>query len=259
MGCAQCGLEITTGSMVPALGRYCSPCAASQARWVKLRPLSIGLLAVGSLILLFQFDGTPPRGRTTVPLPSSSAVPAGQQAPSLTTTLATPRSDISAGAQHSASEDLASTGLAVTVERLRSARQGPPAPESTPVQETTAPSPPPVSPAVEQPAPTILPSAPLTEQAQAPTPLISKAGSAWPHRTSSGVQWRLMDQGGRSLLSIDLGEGRVADVQVAPEFRSLDFNSASGQVEYVRRTIAQSYMDQPGDYMFLRDGRLLRE
>ncbi len=61
------------------------------------------------------------------------------------------------------------------------------------------------------------------------------------------------------MLTIDLGGGQVADVQVASEFRSLDLHGASGRVDYVRRTISQAYMDQAGDYLFLRDGRLLRE
>ncbi len=55
-------------------------------------------------------------------------------------------------------------------------------------------------------------------------------------------------------VSIDLGNGQVADVHVLPAFANLDPASMNVRVDYLRQTILQNFSTQSRSYSFARDG-----
>ena len=60
-------------------------------------------------------------------------------------------------------------------------------------------------------------------------------------------------------VSIDLGNGQVADVHVQPAFGNLDPASVNVRVDYLHDTILQSFSHESATYTFARDGSISLE
>ena len=126
-------------------------------------------------------------------------------------------------------------------------------------------SPPPAAPVappgsnvvVVTPAPAPAPTpAPVAAQPQPPPP---DAAARWTNVSSLGARWRLNPGAALMTLSIDLGNGQVADVHVQPAFANLDSAAANMRVDYLKQTILQSFSARSATYSFGRDGSITLE
>ena len=99
------------------------------------------------------------------------------------------------------------------------------------------------------------PSVPALPAVITPTPVPDAVPPPrFPSATSQGTRWRMVRSGNGFNVSIDLGNGRVADVHVLPAFANLDPASVNVRIDYLRETILQTFGGQPGSYTFARDG-----
>lgn len=95
---------------------------------------------------------------------------------------------------------------------------------------------------------------PLLSTPAPPDSPASRSQVPWRHVTATGVNWSLRHVATGSLLMVDLGNGQVANVSVAPAFEALDLQSMNFRVDHLRSTISQFFSAQTANYSFERDG-----
>ena len=100
-------------------------------------------------------------------------------------------------------------------------------------------------------APTLATPPPAAGNDSAPA---SPSSRGWTSVTGQGTRWRMVRSGLGFTVSIDLGNGQVADVHVLPAFANLDPASMNVRVDYLRQTILQNFSTQSRSYSFARDG-----
>ncbi len=133
------------------------------------------------------------------------------------------------------------SSLDTVMQRLR-AGAGTPAAPAAPAPDTPAPdaaATPALPPVVVTPPPAVI----------TPTP-----APQWTSVTAQGTRWRMARSGDGYVVSIDLGDGQVADVRVAAAFGNLDTAAINVRIDYLRDTIKQNFSAQSGSYTFARDG-----
>jgi hypothetical protein len=77
---------------------------------------------------------------------------------------------------------------------------------------------------------------------------------AWRHITTTENRWSLHQVPGGLLLLIDLGNGQVANVRVAPQFLKLNLYAMNERVDLLKAYILQRWTTQSATYVYMRDG-----
>jgi hypothetical protein len=232
MHCAHCGIDIPSAS-----GPTCSLCKRAYDRWVRARIVCIGIAVViaGTVISMLQ-DSHHDRARPVASTFSDPRLPD-------TTPARHVQADTRKPTRPAQPKDNAEQ-LFSSLEHLRADQQGRLRLEAHSEAQPSVP-----------PDATSVPGPQLVGQ---PAPSAGSAEPEWPHRTASGTRWSLGSQSGHLLLLVDLGAGRIASIEVAAAFQNLSLAQMSIRVDWLRSVIAQSYFDQPGNYLYTRNGALYR-
>jgi hypothetical protein len=196
----------------------------------------------------FTIGAAPPPAPVPAPVPAPAA-PAAAPAPAQTAANgATPStSDLDAlMAKLRAGSTPAPTGPDATVTGTPPSA----APATAPSAPAGAGSVPP-APAAPAPVPAAVPS---PDQPPAPPP-----APRWGSVTAQGTRWRISKSPGGYTVSIDLGNGQVADVHVLPAFANLDPAAINVRVDYLRDTILANFSSHSASYVFARDGSVSLE
>ena len=195
--------------------------------------LAIGAAIAVALVFLLLPTGGGPR-------PDPRILANGDAPPSTSFTIR------DAGAPAPADPAPPAADLDAVMQRLRNGGAGPAA-----TQAQDAP-PPPAAPAAPPPPPVPPVAAAPPDPAPPPPPRFATV-------TSLGTRWRMARSGNGFTISIDIGDGHVADVHVLPAFTNLDPAAINVRVDYLRETILQHFPHQSGSYSFARDGSVSLE
>ncbi len=214
-------------------------------RWALLGLTALVVLAIGMVVLQGGVGGPEPH----------LVAPAGTSAPADGSAFVIRPAPAPTAGQPAV--DPTKPDLDSVMQRLR-AGTGQPAADATPTGTTPTGT----AQVVINPPATVptTPAAPAPGLSQ-PTPAVVVPDSAprWTSVSGQGTRWRLTRGPGPMTLSIDLGNGQVADVHVQPAFANLDSAAMNTRVDYLKQTILQSFSPRSASYSFGRDGSISLE